>query len=152
MQQDQTGAASMTALSCVMQGRLVAVPVDIVAQIVEYDVGSLPLAQAWVGGIAMFEGRVVMSLRPVSPQVEHGVRTTKAILLAHETSTLRWAVEVDSVLELVAVEPLAWRAARVVDLTRRWLSEVTVPDGATLVRLDVPAMLREIGGAEATGR
>jgi chemotaxis signal transduction protein len=152
MLQDQGGAAPMTALKCVMQGELVAVPVDIVAQIIEYEVGSLPLARAWVGGIGMFEGRVVLSLRPVSAQVAPGARATKAILLAHETSTLRWAVEVDSVLELVSLESLAWHQPRVVDLSRRWLPEEAPAEGGTLLRLDAAAMLREIGGAEASSR
>jgi len=55
-------ARRVRALECRVEGGGVAIPVDAVGQIVEYDVAPLPLARGAVRGLGLVDGMIVVSL------------------------------------------------------------------------------------------
>src|SRR5258705_13824794 len=95
------------ALECFVDRARIAIPVEAVAQIVEYDVASpFPLGQKHVGGLGLHDGKVVISVslsaRGVGSIVKR--RRTKGILLSIPRRTgIDWALEVGEVGSFVRV-------------------------------------------------
>lgn len=91
----------MRALECRVDGGTIALAVEAVGQIVEYDVAPLPLARGAVRGLGLVDGRLVVSLG-IGRSASAARRRTKGLLLrtAHEASG-HWALEVLEVLSFV---------------------------------------------------
>ncbi|HEY2516311.1 MAG TPA: hypothetical protein VGI39_35815 [Polyangiaceae bacterium] len=88
------------ALECRVDGGTIALSVEAVGQIVEYDVAPLPLARGAVRGLGLVDGRLVVSLGiGRAPPVER--RRTKGLLLRTAEASGHWALEVLEVLSFV---------------------------------------------------
>jgi hypothetical protein len=81
----------------------VAIPVEAVGQIVEYEVAPLPLARGAVRGLGIVDGKLVVSLGVGRRADER--RRTKGILLRTEGASGHWAFEVIEVLSFIEVSP-----------------------------------------------
>jgi hypothetical protein len=90
------------ALECLVERARVAIAVDSVAQIVEYEVAPFALACGAARGLALVDGALVVSLG--IGRVDGGRRRrTKGILL-RTPQVGHWAFEVTEVLSFVDVE------------------------------------------------
>ena len=99
------------ALECRIENGGVAIPVDAVGQIVEYDVAPLPLARGAVRGLGLVDGKIVVSLG--MGRVGSGRRRAKGVLLRTANDTGHWAFEVTEVLSFIEVdEPAAGTSER----------------------------------------
>jgi hypothetical protein len=122
------------ALECrVEHGRSVAIPVEAVGQIVEYEVAPLPLAQGVVRGLGLVDGKLVVSLgvglRP------EGRRRTKGVLLRTAEASGHWAFEVTEIVSFIDVEaPRTRGASRVMTADTREIAWLDVDD--VVSRLD----------------
>jgi hypothetical protein len=81
----------------------VAIPVEAVGQIIEYDVAPLPLARGAVRGLGLVDGKLVISLG-VGRRAEER-RRTKGILLRTSEAVGYWALEVVEVLSFIEASP-----------------------------------------------
>jgi hypothetical protein len=127
-------------------------PIEAVRQIIEYELSPPPpMARRFVGGFAMHDGRLVVSLA-LAPAVfaPPGTRM-KGILLQGALNGIEFALAVTQVGGFVTCTP--------VDEPRdpkrpRWLTKVATADKRTAVFLDVPmflALLARNDDADASG-
>ncbi len=134
-----TGAASthptrVRALECRVENGSIAIPVEAVGQIVEYEVCPLPLARGAVRGLGLIDGQLVISLalgtaRPVER------RRAKGVLLRVEDQGGVWALEVNEVLSFVEVD---------VPSVRTRGAKVKTPDARELTWLDAERLVAEV--------
>jgi hypothetical protein len=89
------------ALECRVEAGTIAIPVDAVGQIVEYDVSPLPLARGAVRGLGLVDGKLVVSLG--IGRCADGRRHTKGVLLRTAEASGHWALEVVEVLSFIEV-------------------------------------------------
>src|SRR5438309_11345433 len=85
-------ARRLRALECRVENGGIAIPVESVGQIVEYDVAPLPLARGAVRGLGLVDGKLVVSLG--IGRCAEGRRHTKGVLLRTSDATGHWAIEV----------------------------------------------------------
>jgi hypothetical protein len=98
------GPQRQDGLECVVNGRSIAVAVEAVDRLVEYEVTPrLPLSQPWVGGLGTLGGEIVLSVRLAGAADAAGAR--KGVLFLSRGAPLRWTLEVERVKGVVAVEP-----------------------------------------------
>jgi hypothetical protein len=86
-----------------VEGGNVAIPVDAVGQIVEYEVAPLPLARGGVRGLGLIDGKLVVSVGPGRGRPREGRRHVKGVILRTANSTEHWAFEVLEVLSFIEV-------------------------------------------------
>ena len=90
------------ALECRVESGGIAIPVDAVGQIVEYEVAPLPLARGAVRGLGLVDGALVVSLG--MGRCGSGRRRAKAVLLRTTNGVGHWAFEVTEVLTFIEVD------------------------------------------------
>lgn len=143
----------LSGIECVMgEGQSVLLPVDAVGQIIEYDVAPLPLSSPFVGGVGLHDGALLVSIslqRALAPLDD--TRRVGALLTLPARSPLRWAVELSHAVALTNIttverldhEPTLDEAAT----WQRpgWLTTALARDGRSLLWLDVPRLLRDVG-------
>jgi chemotaxis signal transduction protein len=145
-------------LLCLAGRARVVVPANDILQVIEYPVSlRLPLAARFVGGLGLFEARVIISVALDSkPDLESSrtavtQRLTKGVLVkSGGPKAAAWAIEVSQVRALVEVSSapvsgivdhpekasfVSWRKTREDDLVG-WI--------------DVPAMIAELSQGRAS--
>jgi chemotaxis signal transduction protein len=151
------GATSLVSgLECRVGRAPVAIPVDAIAQIIEYQTSPLPLAKRWMAGMGLHDGRLVLTigLLPERTAAAPAVRPTKAILfqLAASAGEVIWALEIHEVLTFVRATAIDRTPA---GAQRRelpaWIARATTEDGRSIGWIDVPAMISDLTGLEGQG-
>src|SRR5690606_14568235 len=85
-------------LECSIGKARVALPIDSVQQVLEYEVGSPPpLSRRWVGGLGMHGDLVLVSVALVPATKPTERRTAKGILLRTERRDVLWALEINAI-------------------------------------------------------
>jgi chemotaxis signal transduction protein len=140
-------------LECLVGKARIALPVSAIAQIVEYDlIGDAPLLGRFIGGFAMYEQRVLVSIA-LSQREEgtSGRRRTRAILLAaHSVSGkdgsggIGWGFEVTEVRRFVRVTTREHPRTPGQKPFPPWVSVRETTDGRALGWIDVATMLAEL--------
>jgi chemotaxis signal transduction protein len=122
------------------------IPVDDVEQIVEYAVSAPPpLAQPWVGGLAVLGERLVTSLRLGASPGGEGPRSVKGLWVRRGGTRVGVVVEVERVGAMITAERTGEAAtATGFVCPRRWLGEAKRARGDTLLLLEVQAMLADL--------
>ena len=140
-------------LECLIGVTRVEVPVAAVERLVEYQAAPAPpLAEPWLGGIGLDAADqdalfLSISLSGLSGGRAPGVR---GLLFRAGEGGLRWALEVDRVVGLRAIEggtkphPVRGWAC-----PSDWLLEAADEEGEPVRLLDVSAALRDLAGAPA---
>jgi chemotaxis signal transduction protein len=141
------------ALECAVGRARVAIPVDFVDSIIEYEVtGPLPLSRAWIGGVGFHEQRMLLSVALSSPkaQTPMRVRAVKGVLLHAPGSELAWALEVASVASFVRLTILERRANTAAGALPSWITGAkTTEDERTIAWLSVDAMVLDLAGSQS---
>jgi hypothetical protein len=142
-------------LDCLIGAAHVAVPIEAVERLVEYEVGAAPpLSQPWVGGIGFLPDQLFVSVRLRPLPVSRPRRETKGLLIRTTPGRPRWAIEVDRIVGSFAfdlahdVSPLG----AFTEIPSGWLATATRVDGTGLTWLDpraVEAALGPVAGAAA---
>ena len=136
----------MRGLECVVMGSPLLIPVDHVEQIVEYAVSAAPpLAQPWVGGLAVLGERLVTSVRlGASPSTE-APRSAKGLWVRRGGTRMGVVVEVERVGAMITAErTLEPVGATHLVCPERWLGQVRRTRGDTLLLLEVLSMLTDL--------
>ena len=144
-------------LECRVGKAPIVVPVEHVAQIIEYETSPLPLTRRWITGVGLHGDRLVMTVglmadAVVRPKAER--RRTRGVLLTAQlhlddsrdkTPRIAWALEVQEVLVLVRAEVIEQKRGipRVGDLPP-WIARARTNDGRSIGWIDVPAMLSDL--------
>jgi chemotaxis signal transduction protein len=132
---------ALAGLECRIGRAHIAVPVDAVARILEYQPVTLPLAKKWVGGLAIVDGAPLLSVALVPPAP---MRTrVSGILLNQPDSQLAWAVEVDEIFVFVRARLQPRRGGESAKVPR-WISSALTSDGRQIGWIDVPLMLADL--------
>jgi len=136
--------AEVSGLECRVGKAPIVVPVEHVAQIVEFQLSPLPLTRRWVSGVGLYDDRLVMTVG-LSPVPTRERRSTKGILLAVPGSKVAWALEVQEVLVLVRATVIEQKkgAPRVGDLPP-WIGRARTNDGRQVAWIDVPDMVSNL--------
>ena len=136
-------------LECFVGKARVAIPVERVEQIIEYErFPPPPLARRWVGGLALYQGRVMLSVSLVSatePSV--GPRTARGVVLGVPDSEVGWILEVGSVGAFVQAALATRRTVPETSKLPSWVSAGRTPDAKSIGWIDVAAMVRELVGS-----
>src|SRR5262249_50394290 len=124
---------------------------DVVAKIAECDLTPPPpLAHEQVVGLASADKTifVVMSLahRGAANSSNAAKRTSKCLMIKPGAQRSRWALEVDSIDNLLGVQVARDQHAHVPDWpnSRRWLLEGRDRSGSDVLVLDVDALAAEL--------
>jgi hypothetical protein len=145
----EVGAMISECLDCVVGTAHVAVPIEHVLRLVEYEVAAtIPLAQPWIGGIGALGADLFLSVRLLRG-AKGGRRDVKGLLLRERPGSIRWALEVDRVAgtEEIIVTPEFARPTGD-GLPVGWLLEAERLEGDTIAWLDVDAVLATLTDAE----
>jgi hypothetical protein len=97
LQKQTTPTLLGTALLCVAGHRAIAIPIELVGQVVECQVMPLPLARQGVRGVALHEDRVLVALGFGAEQIPLQPRRARGVLLALPDSPVQFVLEVGSV-------------------------------------------------------
>jgi hypothetical protein len=137
-------------LECLIGRARVAVPIDAVAQIIEYEVAPPPpLARRWVGGLGTYAEKVVLSVALVAPRpgaTQPLKRTAKGVLLQSGDSELAWVLEITQVAARVKAKVVAKSVQVGQDKLPPWINSASTEDKRSIGWIDVPAMLKELSG------
>jgi chemotaxis signal transduction protein len=132
-------------LECLAGKARIAIPVDSVAQILEYTVTpNLPLARSFVGGLALHEDRLIVSVRLAKRSIDAPSYLTKGILLRVD-GDLAWALEAIEIGTFVRVTVQPRRSHQGSDKLPPWVTAATTDEGATLGWIDVDEMIADLG-------
>ena len=147
----QVGEASswVPVLECIVNDGVLAIATDVVGQIVEYEVAELPLARDHVSGLAVIDGRLVVSLSPSSAATKGGRRWTKGVILhlGAEHVGITFALEVREVRSLVDVTVSRSSAKS----SAPWFSPAVTRDGREVYWLDARELVRRLTGVSTLG-
>jgi chemotaxis signal transduction protein len=104
MPNPETGAMG---LLCLAGRARIVVPASDILQVIEYPVsGRLPLAARFVGGLGLFDGRVIISVALDAKPDGAAQRLTKGLLVKNGgPDSAAWAIEVSQVRALVEISP-----------------------------------------------
>lgn len=123
----------MNGLECLAAGAGLVVPEGWVEQVVELDCSPLPLTEAWVTGVAVHQGRLIVVIDVASGEVRPGARRlVKAVLLALPELSYTVALEVESVGKLLPVTRTSGPNGR-----HPWLGAGVTADGRELSWVEV---------------
>lgn len=133
-------------LECVVLGSPLLIPVDHVEQIVEYAVSAPPpLAQPWVGGLAVLGERLVTSVRLGPRPSTEEPRTAQGLWVRRGGARMGVVVEVERVGAMITAErTLAPLGATRFVCPERWLAQARRTRGDTLPLLEVQSMLTDL--------
>lgn len=148
---------TVAGLECRVGKAPIVVPVEHVAQIIEYETSPLPLTRRWVSGVGLHNDRLVMTIRlmpdatggspsgAVPADSQPGRHRTKGVLLNLPDSKIAWALEVQEVVVLVRATVIERRRVepRTGDLPP-WIGRARTIDGRSIAWIDVPAMLADL--------
>jgi chemotaxis signal transduction protein len=146
---------TVAGLECRVGKAPIVVPVEHVAQIIEYETSPLPLTRRWISGIGLHNDRLVMTIRlmpdgtggsgVVPAEAQPGRHRTKGVLLNLPDSKIAWALEVQEVVVLVRASVIERRRIepRTGDLPP-WIGRARTVDGRSIAWIDVPAMLADL--------
>ena len=151
------GSTSLVSgLECRIGKAPMAIPVESIAQIIEYQTVPLPLARRWIAGIGLHEGRLVLTIglvgseRPGAGSAEP--RLTTGILLRLPQSDIAWALEVREVMLFVRATSIERSRPAKADELPSWIMRATTTDGRSLGWIDVPAMVADLTTVEGEHR
>jgi hypothetical protein len=130
-------------LECQVGRALVGIPRAHVGQIVEYPLVPLPLPARYVGGVGLFQERVLVSIA-LSPLAGAKARSTRGVLLSGGEPGVDWVLEVVSVGGFLPVNVVDTGERSVGDKVPAWILRARTRDGRSMAWLDVPTMLREL--------
>ncbi len=145
---DEVAKTAIDGLECFVGKARVAVPRDVVDQVIEYEVSaSPPLARRWVGGLAVHEGKILLSVALVQQAAATGARTVKGVLLQVADAEVGWVLEVAGVGSFVQVS-LQPRQAQTPTGAKLppWIHPAKTADARPIGWVDVPAMIRDLAG------
>lgn len=136
----ETSLEMLRGLACEVGATRVAVPTDHVDQIIEYELCSpLPLAKRWIGGLGIWERRVLASIALDAPASAQQPRRRKAkgVLLRQPQWDIEWALEISAVAGFVEVklQPATSKSAG-----PPFLRRAASADGRPIAWLDVPLL------------
>jgi chemotaxis signal transduction protein len=150
------GTSLISGLECRIGKAPLAIPVESIAQIVEYQTVPLPLARRWIAGIGLHEGRLVLTIDLVGgerPEVRGTEpRLTTGILLRLPQSDIAWALEVREVMLFVRATAIERGRPTSGDGLPAWIMRATTTDGRSLGWIDVPAMVADLTTVEGETR
>lgn len=96
---------SAECLECLIGATRVEVPLHEVERLLEYQAAPPPpLAQPWLGGIGVVDKEDLFLSVSLSGQSGPEARSVRGLLFRADGGRLRWALEVDRVLGLRAIE------------------------------------------------
>jgi len=137
-------------LECRIGKAPIIVPVEHVAQIIDYETSPLPLTRRWITGAGLHDDRLVMTVGLVAEGASASApqparRRTKGVLLNVPDSLVAWALEVQEVVVLVKATVIERRRAepRTGDLPP-WIGRARTTDGRSIAWIDVAAMLADL--------
>lgn len=144
----ESSRALVAGLECRVGKAPIVVPVEHVAQIVEYEITRLPLTRRWITGVGLHDERLVMTVGLVAEPPGAAAperRRTKGVLLNVPDSKISWALEVQEVVVLVHATVIERRGGepRAGDLPP-WIGRARTSDGRSIAWIDVPAMLADL--------
>jgi chemotaxis signal transduction protein len=141
-----TGLRLTGGLQCRIGRARVAIPIESVARIIEYQVVPLPLSRPWIGGLGIHEGTPLVSIALVAPDGEAAARTTTTgILLTAPGSLIGWALEINEMFAFVRATVLPRRAESAADKLPLWITRAVTDDGKSLGWISVGEMLADLG-------
>jgi chemotaxis signal transduction protein len=139
----------VSGLECLIGKARIAVPVEAVAQIIEYDVASpLPLARHLVGGLGVHDDKIVVSILLSSRGGERFERRRRAkgvLLRTPETSFASFALEVIEVgtfVELSLHDEKSQRPGK--EPLPFWVRLGETGEGRQVGFIDVPSLVQEL--------
>ena len=137
-------------LECRIGKAPIIVPVEHVAQIIDYETSPLPLTRRWITGAGLHDDRLVMTVGLVAEGASASApqparRRTKGVLLNVPDSPIAWALEVQEVVVLVKATVIERRRVepRTGDLPP-WIGRARTTDGRSIAWIDVAAMLSDL--------
>lgn len=141
----------VSGLECRIGKAPIVVPVEHVAQIIDYETSPLPLTRRWITGAGLHDDRLVMTVGLVAEGAGGASaplparRRTKGVLLNVPDSKVFWALEVQEVVVLVKATVIERRRAepRTGDLPP-WIGRARTVDGRSIAWIDVAAMLSDL--------
>lgn len=153
----EVGETSLVSgLECRIGKAPLAIPVDSIAQIIEYQTVPLPLARRWIAGIGLHEGRLVLTIRLVGGERPEArdpePRLTTGILLRLPRTDIAWALEVREVMLFVRATSIERNRPGNSDELPAWIMRATTSDGRSLGWIDVPAMVADLTTPEGETR
>jgi chemotaxis signal transduction protein len=132
-------------LQCRIGRARVAVAVEAVARIIEYQVVRLPLARPWIGGLGIHEGVPLLSVALVASDGGAApLSSAKGILLNVPGSPIGWALEIHEVFAFVRATVLPRRDQPGGEQLPRWITGATIEDGTSLGWIDVGDMVIDL--------
>jgi chemotaxis signal transduction protein len=146
----------ISGLECRVGKAPLAIPVESIAQIIEYQTVPLPLARRWIAGIGLHEGRLVLTIglvggeRPEAQNPEP--RLTTGILLRLPRTDILWALEVREVMLFVRATSIERSRPANSEELPAWIMRATTTEGRSLGWIDVPAMVADLTTAEGEAR
>jgi chemotaxis signal transduction protein len=151
--QDGGARGLVAGLECRVGKAPIAVPVDSIAQIIEYDTVPLPLARRWIAGVGLHAERLVLTVALVSDRPgpddrpHSGPHRTRGVLLRLPDTEIAWTLEVQEVLRLVRARVESGRPSADSRELPPWIARASTEDGRAIGWIDVPAMLAELTSA-----
>jgi chemotaxis signal transduction protein len=143
-------------LECIVGRSRVAIPTAAVQQVIEYDVASpLPLARQWIGGIGIFDHRVLVSVALAAKARDLSTpqkRTAQGVLLRTLDSEVAWALEINRVAAFITAKVLPQKPQTGPYQLPPWITGATAPDGRMIGWIDVAAMVRHLTSYALPGR
>jgi hypothetical protein len=137
-------------LECHVGRALVGIARAHVGQVVEYPLVPVPLPARYVGGVGLWQERVLVSIA-LSPVAGARARSTRGVLLSIPDAAPDapgWVLEVGSVGGFVPVTLLGGSERAPGDKVPPWMVRARTPDGKVMAWLDVPRMVRELAAGE----
>ncbi len=149
MSDTSTEAPIQTGLEFSIGRARVAVPVESVYQIIQYETTPLPLARRWVGGLSVYQGRIIISVALIGDRAPDTARRkeTEGIVVSADESEIGWALEVLSVVGMVQATVRPKREQPGSDKLPPWISAARTVDGRSIGWLDVPTLLKDLVGS-----
>lgn len=141
------GLTTAQGLLCTISRVHFGVPLDYVEKLIEFEVvPPPPLALPWIGGIGMHDRRVVMSIALLHRNDPPARRLIKGVLLKVPGSECGWALEVDAVDSMAAVQ-LVQKSVRVgTAKLPSWIAAATT-EGRTVGWFNVKQMIEELSAS-----
>jgi hypothetical protein len=139
-------------LECIIGKARVALPMEAVQQVLEYEVGAPPpLARKWVGGVGVHGDELLLSVALVPPGTGTAKRIAKGILLRTSRTGIAWAIEVASVGARVEVS-LTGKPSPGNGQLPAWIASAQTKDGRPIGWIHVEQMLADLSrDAQRTG-
>ncbi len=141
---------TIKSLEVFASGHRFAIPVPFIAQLVEVELSPPPpLSQDWVSGIAVHDGKTLVSIRAYGPILaKQTVRTVQVAVFNTPGSKVRWSVEFSTSGQMFD--------ATLIDFDQQ--KDTEVPSWARMAHgrdknlwwIDVERLLKDLAGVEAT--